>query len=246
MPDSAGNLQGNPAFKKGKETFDAHWMRYNFKTQKGFIYFVKTKQQDGTLIGDSTKRNVNGQVHIHGGTYSTCDLDHPHFYIGLTKAKSIPGDKIVSGPAYLVVADIPLPIVIPFGFFPNTNKNSSGILIPTWGEEPNRGFFLSNGGYYLAINDYIDANVIGSAYSKGSWGAKLTTNYRERYKMSGTFSFDYEEYVNDEKGMPDYFTKTDYKVTWNHTQDRKANPSQTFSALVDLDHQVMTNAIVTM
>ena len=233
MPDSAGNLQGSPKFKKGNETFDAHWMRYNFKTQKGFIYFVKTKQQDGTLIGDSTKRNANGQVHIHGGTYSTCDLDHPHYYIGLTKAKSIPGDKIVSGPAYLVVADIPLPIVLPFGFFPNTTKNSSGILIPTWGEEPNRGFFLSNGGFYFAINDYVDADVIGNVYSKGSWGAKLTTNYRERYKMSGSFSFDYEVYVNDEKGMPDYFIQTDYKVNWNHRQDTKANPYQSFTAAVD-------------
>jgi hypothetical protein len=233
MPDSIGNLQGNPKFKKGSETFDAHWIRYNFKTQKGFIYFVKTKQQEGTLIGDSTKRGANGHIHIHGGTYSTCDLDHPHFYIGLTKAKSIPGDKIVSGPAYLVVADIPLPLFLPFGFFPNTNKNSSGILIPTWGEEPNRGFFLSNGGFYFAINDYVDANIVGDVYSKGTWGAKLTSNYRERYKMSGNFSFDYQVDVNSEIGLSDYSKQYSYKVNWNHRQDQKANPYQNFSALVD-------------
>lgn len=233
VKDSTGKEVGTPVFKEGNEEFKSHWLRYNFKTKKGFIYFVKTQQDNGTLIGDSTKRTPNGHVHLKGGSYSTCDLDHPHFYIGLTKAKSIPGDKIVSGPAYLVVADIPLPLVLPFGFFPNTKSYSSGVLIPTWGEEAQRGIFLRNGGYYFGISDYMDLRLTGDIYSKGSWGLNTVSNYRKRYRFSGNFNFSYYVNIIGEKGQQNYSEGRDFSLRWTHTQDAKANPNQTFSASVN-------------
>jgi LptD protein len=234
VKDSTGNLTGLPDFKEGSEEFVAHWLRYNFKTKKGFIQFVKTKQEEGTLIGDSTKREPNGNVNLKGGKYSTCDLDHPHFYIGLMKAKSVPGDKIVSGPAYLVVADIPLPLIVPFGFFPNTTGISSGILAPTWGEENNRGFYLADGGYYFAFSDYFDLTLRGSLYSNGSWGTSEYMHYKKRYKYTGSFNFVYDLNVNSEIGLPDYSVVKDYRLTWNHSQDQKASPNNTFSAAVNM------------
>lgn len=235
LPDTAGNLKGKPKFKEGTEEFDAQWLRYNFKTRKGFVYIVKTKQEGGTLIGDTTKREPNGNINLKGAKYSTCDLDHPHFYIGLTKAKSVPNDKIISGPAYFVAADIPLPLILPFGFFPNTKSYASGILIPTWGEEPNRGFFLRNGGYYWGISDYMDARVTADIFSKGTWGANLQTNYKVRYKFSGSMMFNYYYNVTGEKGLPDdYATSRDFRFGWNHSQDSKASPNSTFSASVNL------------
>lgn len=234
MPDSTGEIKGTPVFKEGNEQFDAHWLHYNFKTKKGFIYFVKTKQEDGTLIGDSTKRVSNGNVNIKGGTYSTCDLDHPHFYIGLTRAKEIPDDKIVSGPVYLVVADIPLPIIFPFGFFPNTKSAASGLLIPSPGEDQTRGFFIHNLGYYFAFNDYIDSRIYGDIYSKGSWILNTNINYRVRYRYMGSLNFSYASNVYSEKGLPDYQVANDYNIMWSHSQDSKANPNRTFSASVNM------------
>lgn len=234
VKDTSDKLIGNPVFQQGKEKFDAHWLRYNFKTKKGFIYFVKTKQGEGTLIGDSTKRDANGQIHLKGATYSTCDLDHPHFYIGLTKAKSVPNDKIVSGPAYLVMADIPLPIILPFGYFPNTNGSHSGFLMPTWGEEVSRGFYLSRGGYYFAFNDYINETVTGDIYSKGSWALNSDTRYKLRYRYNGDFQFHYVHAVTSEAGLPDYSVATQYSLVWTHTQDAKANPNSSFNASVNM------------
>jgi lipopolysaccharide assembly outer membrane protein LptD (OstA) len=234
VKDSTGKLIGNPVFKEGSEQFDAHWLRYNFKTKKGFIYFVKTKEGDGTLIGDSTKREANGHISLKDATYSTCDLDHPHYYIGLTKAMAIPNDKIVSGPAYLVVADIPLPFIIPFGYFPNTNGAHSGFLMPTWGEDASRGFFLNRGGYYFAFNQYLDETITGDIYSKGSWTINSQTNYKLRYRYSGNFQFNYAHEVSSETGLPDYAVKSDYKLVWSHTQDAKANPNSSFNTSVNM------------
>jgi hypothetical protein len=234
-PDSTGTNVNNPVFKDGADEFNAHWIKYNFKTKKGFVYFVKTKQGEGTLIGDSTKRSPNGQVSLKGATYSTCDLDHPHFYFQLTKAKLVPNDKVVSGPAYLVVADIPFKMIfVPFGYFPNTKTYSSGILFPSWGEENTRGFYLRDGGYYFAISDHMDARVTGEFFSKGSWGAAVQTNYKKRYKYSGNFAFNFNENVSSEKGLPDYATQNDYRLNWSHSQDQKANPNSTFSASVSM------------
>ena len=233
-PDSTGNVVGTPVFKEGSEEFEAHWLRYNFKTKKGFIQFVKTKQENGILIGDSTKREPNGNINLKGGKYSTCELEHPHFYIGLIKAKSVPGDKIVSGPAYLAVADIPLPLIIPFGFFPNTKGISSGLLPPQWGEERTRGFYLEGGGYYFAFNDYMDLTLRGSIYSNGSWGTSDHLNYKKRYRYGGSLDFNYRVNITSEVGLPLYSVYKDYSISWHHSQDSKASPNSSFSASVNM------------
>jgi hypothetical protein len=235
LPDSTGNNVNTPEFKEGDEKFNAHWIRYNFKSRKGFVYFVKTQQGEGTLIGDSTKRSPNGQISLKGATYSTCDLDHPHFYFHLTKAKVVPNDKIVSGPAYLVIADIPFKMIfVPFGYFPNSKTYSSGILFPSWGEETERGFYLRDGGYYFAISDYMDARITGEFFSKGSWGTAIQTNYKKRYRYSGNFGFNFNENVKSEKGLPDYASQNDYSLRWSHSQDQKASPNSSFSASVNI------------
>jgi hypothetical protein len=236
VKDSSGNEKGKPVFKDGKDQFESKWIRYNFKSKKGFVYFVKTEQAGGYLIGDSTKRNADGDIYLKGASFSTCNLDHPHFYIKLTKAIAVPDDKIVSGPAYLVVADIPFKMIfVPFGFVPNTPKSSSsGILLPSYGEDNSRGFALRDGGYYFAISDYMDLKITGEVYSKGSWGISALTNYKKRYRFSGNFQFNYNQSVYSEKGLPDYSVRNDYKLTWQHSQDPKANPNASFAANVNM------------
>jgi len=169
MPDSTGAIRGRPLFKDAALEFEAQTMRYNFRTRKGFIEAIKTEQEGGYLHSTITKQDQFGNINMKHGKYTTCDLDNPHFYVALTKAKSIPGDKIVSGPAYLVIEDVPFPIGIPFGFFPNTKTNTSGILIPQYGEEARRGFYLRNGGYYFALNDYLNFTLTGDIYTNGTW-----------------------------------------------------------------------------
>jgi hypothetical protein len=227
-PDTSGKIAGKPEFKEGSDVFNAEDLIYNFKTKKGFIHEIKTKQGEGTLISSETKRMPSGHIHMRNGKYSTCDLDHPHFYLALTKATAIPDDKIVAGPSYIVVEDIPLPIGLPFGFFPNTKKAQSGIVIPTFGEESTRGFFIQKGGYYWYINDYIDARILGDFYSLGSWGLELQSNYRKRYSFSGSFDIRYNYNIATS------YTSKDYAITWTHSQDTKANPYQRFSASVNL------------
>ncbi|MCX7986580.1 MAG: putative LPS assembly protein LptD [Bacteroidales bacterium] len=234
--DSTGQEIGKPIFKDGNDQFESKWIRYNFKTRKGFVYFVKTEQGGGYLIGDSTKRNANGEIYLKGASFSTCNLDHPHFYLKLTKAIAVPEDKIVTGPAYLVVADIPFKMIfVPFGYVPNTKKSyASGILMPSYGEDNARGLALREGGYYFAISDYVDARITGEIYSKGSWGLAAQSNYKVRYRFSGNFSFRFNQSVYSEKGLPDYAVKNDYKFSWQHTQDQKANPNTRFSADVNV------------
>jgi len=234
IPDSTGMLQGNPHFKQADDEFDAKEITYNFKTKKGIIKQVKTKQGEGYLISNRTKKLPNGVVCLKNGKYTTCDKKHPDFYIKLTKAKVIPNDKIVSGPAYLVIEDIPLPLAIPFGFFPNKKGHSSGVLIPEYGEETNRGFFLRNGGYYFAINDYFDAKITADIYSLGSWGTHFATNYKKRYKFSGKLNFDYSKIIISEKGLPNYQNQNSYRLLWSHSQDSKARPNSSFRANVNL------------
>jgi hypothetical protein len=235
LTDSAASKLGKVEFKEGEEDFNAEWLRYNFNTKKGFIYFVTTHPETTTtLIGDSTKRTPKGDINFKGAKYSTCELDHPHYYIGLTKAKSVPGDKLISGPAYLVIGDIPLPLILPFGFFPNTKSYSSGLLLPTFGESPNMGFFINGLGYYFGINDYIDATVTGDMYSKGTWGMDSRLNYKLRYRYAGNLRYTYYSNVSGEKGLKDYRTETNYGIYWTHSQDGKANPNSNFSASVNM------------
>jgi len=232
--DSLGREIGKPVFKDGSESFESKTLTYNFKTKKGIIQGVITEQEGGYLHSGITKKHENGEIHVKNGKYTTCDLEDPHFYVALTKAKVIPDDKIVSGPAYLVMADIPLPIALPFGFFPNQKSRSSGILIPEYGEERNRGFFFRNGGYYLALSDYFDARITGDIYTNGTWGVSLGSNYRVRYRFNGNLRARYYINVSGEKELPDYTRKKDYSITWSHSQDPKSNPSRTFNANVNM------------
>lgn len=234
MPDSTGTTVGKPVFKQGDENFKADTIRYNFKSKRGIIKEVITEFDGSFMHGSRTKRQADKSIHIVNGKFTTCDLEHPHFYFNISKAKVIPDDKIVAGPSYLVIADIPTPVGIPFGFFPNTKGASSGIIIPEYGEEQNRGFFLRNGGYYWAINDYLDLLLTGGIYSKGSWEARATTHYKLRYKMSGNLSFHYNKNVLGYKGLEDYQTNRMYKFKWYHKQDPKAHPSMNFNANVDM------------
>jgi len=234
MQDSLGNVTGKPVFVQGDETFEADTIRYNFDTKKGIIKNVTSEFDGAFLHGGKTKRHADESIHMINGKFTTCDLDHPHFYFKLTKAKVIPDDKVVSGPAFLVIEDIPTPLGIPFGFFPNTKGASSGVIIPEYGEEVNRGFFLRNGGYYWAINDYLDMLLTGDIYSKGSWGAGIRSNYRIRYKMNGNLSFVYNKNVLGYAGFENYQTNQLYKFKWVHKQDPKAHPSMNFNASVDM------------
>jgi lipopolysaccharide assembly outer membrane protein LptD (OstA) len=251
MNDTTKLMEGLPVFTDGGQSFSEHTIKYNFKTKKGYIEALKTEQEGGFLHSEQTKKDEYGHIHMKDGKYTTCDLDHPHFYLALTKAKSIPGDKIISGPAYMVIADIPLPIGLPFGFFPNTKTNKSGILIPSYGEENVRGFYLNNGGYYWAINDYMDFRLTGDIYTNGTWGIRAGTQYKLRYRFTGNFNARYFKNISGDKGLPNYSKGTDYSVMWSHNQDPKASPSQQFRASVNLStrrfdqnhSQILTNAL---
>ncbi|MFP4555973.1 MAG: putative LPS assembly protein LptD [Bacteroidales bacterium] len=234
LPDSTGTIVGKPVFKEGEQVFRMDEMRYNFDTKKAKITGVITEEADGFLHSKDTKLMPDKSINIAGGKFTTCDLDHPHFYIGITKAKAIPDDKLIFGPAYIVIADVPFPVGIPFGFFPNQKGRSSGLIIPEYGEERNRGFFLRNGGFYFGINDYFDLKLTGDIYSKGSWASKVQTTYRNRYRYSGSFSFSFSQNVVGEKGYDDYVKDRSYWLKWNHSQDPKANPNSTFQAKVNL------------
>lgn len=235
VPDSADVVQGTPVFKDGSEEFESKTLRYNFETQKGIITDVKTQQGDGYVHSDRTKKIDAESFILKRGKYTTCDADHPHFYLRMTKAKVISNKKIITGPAYLVLEDFPIYFpMIPFGFFPNSPSYSSGIIIPTYGEEQNRGFFLREGGYYWAASQYFDLTVKGDIYSKGSWGSNLHTNYKKRYKFSGSFDFRYNVNRYSDPGLPDFSRSPGFSLQWSHSQDAKANPFQTFSANVNL------------
>lgn len=232
--DSLGNESGLPVFKDGDQPYSSKEMSYNFRTRRGFIRGGVTQQGEGYIVADKAKRLENEDMFMQGGKYTTCDNhDHPHFYLQLTKAKVRPGSHIAAGPAYLVLADVPLPLAVPFGFFPFTSSYSSGIIMPSYGDEMERGLYLKNGGYYFAISDHIDLELTGEIYTKGTWGVQLGSTYAVRYKFSGNFRATYREDVYGEKDMPDYAKYRNFKLTWNHRQDPKASQYSTFSAAVD-------------
>lgn len=231
--DSLGKMYGLPVFKIGNDTYESDTMAFNFKTKKGLINDVYTQQEDGFMTGELSKRNEKGEIFIQHGRYTTCDKPHPDFYIALSRGKMRPGKDVVFGPAYLVVADVPLPLAIPYGFFPFSKSYSSGFIMPTYGDETERGFYLRDGGYYFAINDKMDLKLIGEIYTKGSWGLSAASNYRKRYKFSGSFYASYQNTINGEKNMPDYAKQTSFKIQWSHRQDAKANPFRTLSASVN-------------
>ncbi len=231
--DSVGVIQGKPLFKQGDDEYEPDKISYNFKTRKAFISNVYTQEGEGFMQSRDGKRDSSGVMYVQHGKYTTCDAEHPHFYFNLTRAKMHPGKNVIFGPAYLVVEDVPLPLAIPYGFFPFSSSYSSGFIMPTYGDESTRGFYLRDGGYYFAINDKIDLKALGEFYTKGSWGISAQTNYKKRYRFSGNFYFSYQNTKEGEKNMPDYSVSKSFKVTWSHRQDSKANPTQSFSASVN-------------
>jgi len=235
IKDSTGKVNGKPAFKQGTNEFESDELTYNFKTRKALVKNIVTKQDQGLLHSQFTKLLEDGTSNISRSTYSTCDADTPHFYINLPKARVYPGKKIVSGPGNLVLEGIPLPLVIPFGFFPiQTKRAASGIIIPRYGEERTRGFSLSDGGYYFAVSDYFDLQLKGSVYSNGSWLGTAQTDYKRLYKYSGNFAFSYANNISGHKGLSDYNKSTNYRLSWIFQQDAKASPGSRFAASVNM------------
>lgn len=231
--DTTGKIKGRPIFTMGEDKYESDTIACNFKTKRAFINNVYTEQQDGFLSSQQSKRDSSGVLYLQHGRYTTCDREHPDFYIALSRAKVRPGKDVVFGPAYLVVADVPLPLAIPYGFFPFTKSYSSGFIMPTYGDESSRGFYLRDGGYYFAINDKWDLKLLGEIYTKGSWGLSVASNYNKRYRYSGSFYFSYQNTKNGDKGMPDYAQQTSFKIQWSHRQDSKANPFSSLSASVN-------------
>nr|MBP7965619.1 LPS-assembly protein LptD [Paludibacteraceae bacterium] len=232
--DSLGKVVGLPVFKDNAEQYSSKELSYNFETRKGFIKGGITQQGEGYIVADKTKKMNDNELCMQGGKYTTCDHhDHPHFYLQLTKAKVKPGSYIAAGPAYLVLEDVPLPLIVPFGFFPFTSSYSSGIIMPSYGDEMERGLFLKNGGYYFAISDYIDLELTGEIYTKGTWGLQLGSTYTKRYKFNGNFRASYREDVFGEKDMPGYSKNNNFRVSWTHRQDAKASQYSSLSASVD-------------
>ncbi len=230
---AVSGMKGMPVFKMGSDTYESDTMAFNFKTKKGLIQDVYTEQQDGFLTSELSKRDSEGNLYLRHGKYTTCDDPHPDFYLALSRAKVRPGKDVVFGPAYLVVCDVPVPFAVPYGFFPFTKSYSSGFIMPTYGDETERGFYLRDGGYYFALSDQMDLKLIGEIYTKGSWGLSASSNYRKRYRYSGSFYGSYQNTINGEKNMPDYTKQTSFKIQWSHRQDSKANPYSNLSASVN-------------
>ena len=231
--DSTNTYFGEPIFKQANKEFNAHEIKYNFDTKKGLITDVKTQEGEGYIHGNKIYKNPDNILYIKNGKYTTCNLAEPHYHFGATRLKIIPEDKIITGPADLFIEKAPTPFAIPFGFFPNSNKQKSGIIIPAPGESQQFGFFMLNGGYYLYINEHLDAQLTGDFYSKGSWGARFNSNYKNRYHFNGNVNLTYSKFMNGEKEFPDFSERRDFFFRWRHNQDAKARPNSVFSANVN-------------
>ena len=234
-PDTSGKMAGTPVFREGSNEFKADELTYNFKSKKALVKNIVTKQDEGLINSSYTKLLEDGTSNISKSTYSTCDAEVPHFYINMPKARVYPGEKIISGPGNLVVEGIPLPLVIPFGYFPiNTNRSSSGILFPSFGQERERGYSFKDMGYYFAASRYMDLSIKGDVYSNGTWLANAVTNYNRLYRYSGNFNFGYASNINGYKGLEDYSQSTNWRLGWAYNQDPKASPGSRFSASVNM------------
>ncbi len=234
VKDSLGKLQGQPVFTQAGETMQAKSITYNVQTQKGYIKGLYAEQDEGYLHSENTKKEPDNFINLQRGKYTTCDLENPHFYLWISRGKVIPDKAIVAGYSFLVIEDVPLyPLMVPFGFFPTTKEKASGFLIPKFGEEVNRGFYLREGGYYFSINDYVDLAVKGDIYSKGSWLVNAQSKYKLKYKFSGNVDIAYSKVIFGEPGLVNYNESNEYRVKWSHTQDPKARLNSNFSANVN-------------
>jgi hypothetical protein len=237
LKDSLGNYSQSPVFTQGPSVIEPDSVIFNTVTKKAIIYNSKTEQSGGTIIAAITKRENDSTLFIKDGKFTTSEnLDDPEYYFLMRTAKVVPGVKVVTGFTNLFIYNVPTPIGLPFAYFPMTKKQSSGVIMPTPGEDlaNDRGYFLQNGGYYFAISDYLDLAVLGDYYTNGSYGLRLESNYAMRYKFRGNVSFRYENLINSEPGFPDFSKSTIYNIRWSHSQDGKANPSSRFSASVNL------------
>ena len=234
IKDSLGTEKGKPVFKDGDTSYDTEEIRYNFKSKRAGITDIVTQQGEGYVTGSKAKKGANDEIFMQDGKYTTCDHhDHPHFYLQLTKAKVRPKKNVVTGPAYLVIEDVPLPLAVPFFFFPFSSSYSSGFIMPTYMDDSSRGFGLANGGYYFAISDMMDFKLTGDIFTKGSWRLAGDMNYNKRYKFSGNIQADYQVTKTGDKNMPDYSVSKDFKIIWSHRQDPKSSPNSTFAASVN-------------
>jgi lipopolysaccharide assembly outer membrane protein LptD (OstA) len=232
LPDSSGIIAGTPVFKQGSEEFKSETITYNFDSKKGRITGISTTEGDSHISGTTVKKQPDNTTYIRNGYYTTCDNPHPHYYIYSNKIKVIPDNKIITGPANLVIADVPTPLFVPFGFFPNKKERTSGILFPAYGQS-DRGFYLQNGGYYFGLSDHIDAALTGDIFTLGSWRTNVQSNYAWRYRFNGNMSLNYSHIRYSEPELPDFQVQKDFFIRWNHSQDPKANPNHTFSTSVN-------------
>ncbi len=237
IKDSLGNYTQAPVFRQGQDIIEPDSIRFNFETRRALVWNSKTEQQGGTIIAERTKKENDSVFFIENAKYTTSEnLDDPEYYFLIRKGKIVPNKKVVTGLTNMFIYDVPTPIGLPFGFFPLTRKRTSGVIIPSFGEDTgnDRGYYLQNGGYYFAINDYVDLAVLGDYYTNGSYGLRLQSNYALRYKFNGTFNFRFENLINSERGFPDFAKSSIYNIRWSHNQDSKANPNSRFSASVNL------------
>ena len=234
VTDSLDAVKGRPVFKDGDTSYETDTIRYNFKSKKGIISNVVSQQGEGYVTGNNAKKGAGDELYMKSGRYTTCDHhNHPHFYMQMTYAKVRPKKNVVTGPAYLVVEDVPLPLAVPFFFFPFSSSYQSGFLMPTYMDDSSRGFGLTDGGYYFAISDQMDLKLRADIFTKGSWALNAETNYVKRYKYSGLLQASYQVTKTGDKGLPDYSVAKDFKIVWSHRQDPKASPNSTFSASVN-------------
>ncbi len=234
IANESGHINGHPVFTQGEYSFRTHEIKYNFNTKKGKIWDVITTEGEGFIHGEQVKKMDDNTSYIKRGKYTTCELDHPHFEIAFTKAKVIPNDKIVTGPAYLSFVGVPTVLAIPFGYFPIQKGRKSGIIMPTIGESGNRGFFLENGGFYFGISDNFDLAILGDIYTRGSWAAKVRSNYVVRYKCKGLINVSYAQNLFGERETDEFYKTNDFKFYWDHNQDPKSHPTTRFSAHIDI------------
>lgn len=231
--DSAGKETQRPVFEQGEDKFTAGKITYNFTTKKGKINDVITQQGEGYIHGRDIKKDTGNVYYVGHGKYTTCDLEHPHYYIGAKKIKVIPDDKIITGPAELYIADVPTPLAIPFGFFPNKKGRKSGILVPNYGESNQQGFFLKDGGFYFGNNEFVDLALQADVYSNGSFGLQVHNNYKKRYRYNGGLDVSYSRLIIGDRELPTTTTQNIFFIRWNHAQDPKAHPGRRFSANVN-------------
>ena len=235
LKTTSGVLTQSPIFKEGNDVIEPDSIRFNLDTKKALIFNSKTEQSGMNIISEKTKKENDSVYFMDRAKFTTSvDVDNPEYYFLLRNAKVVPGKKIITGLTNMFIADVPTPIGLPFGYFPLTKKRTSGVIFPSFGEQNDRGYFLQNGGYYLAISDHVDLAILGDYYTNGSYGFRLENNYAYRYKFRGNLSFRYENLIKSERGFPDYSKSSIYNLRWSHNQDAKSNPNSRFSASVNL------------